>query len=169
MKNYLSKFKTNERSPARPKWTHAFSSALGGLIGIASIGLIAEWTKTPMLIAPFGATCILAFGVPDSPLAQPRNIIGGHLIAGIVGLCCLYWVGDSIFSMSLGVGISLALMQLTKTVHPPAGADVMVIILSHASWRFLFTPLLSGALVLVLVALIFNNAHKTRKYPKYWR
>jgi CBS-domain-containing membrane protein len=70
-----------------------------------------------MLIAPFGATCILAFGVPDSPLAQPRNIIGGHLIAGIVGLCCLYWVGDSIFSMSLGVGISFAIMQLTKTVH----------------------------------------------------
>ncbi|WP_044172816.1 HPP family protein [Flectobacillus major] len=169
MKHYFSKFKAQERSPARPKWTHAFSSALGGLIGISAIALLTEMTKTPLLMAPFGATCVLAFGVSDSPLAQPRNIIGGHVISATIGLICLNLFGDSWYSMAIGVGLSLAAMQLTKTVHPPAGANPLVIVLSHAKWSFIFTPVLLGAVILVVVALFFNNAHKTRKYPRYWR
>ncbi|GIZ16513.1 hypothetical protein RCZ15_24140 [Capnocytophaga catalasegens] len=80
-------------------------------------------------MAPFGATCVLAFGVPNSPLAQPRNIIGGHLISTLIELLCLYLPGNQWYSLALGVGLSIGIMQLTKTTHPPAGADPIVVIL----------------------------------------
>ncbi|WP_295810044.1 HPP family protein [uncultured Apibacter sp.] len=77
-------------------------------------------------------------------------------------------LGNEWYSMSLGVGLAIAIMQLTKTTHPPAGADPLVIITGGASWNFIINPVLSGAVVLVIVALIFNNLSKTRKYSKFW-
>jgi len=121
------------------------------------------------MMAPFGATCVLAFGVPDSPLAQPRNIIGGHLIASIIAIACVYLFGSEWYSLALGVSISIAAMQYTKTTHPPAGATPLVIIFAEPHWSFIFYPVLSGAVTIVVIALLFNNAIRTRRYPKYWR
>lgn len=119
-------------------------------------------------MAPFGASCVLAFGVPDSPLSQPRNIIGGHLISTTIGVLVLMLFGNEWYSMTLGVGLAIAVMQLTKTTHPPAGADPLVVIASGVSWNFILNPVLSGSLILVAIALIFNNLSKTRRYPKFW-
>lgn len=167
-KKYFAKFKTAERSPQAPEFTHAFFSALGALIAISCVALLSKATHVPFMMAPFGATCVLAFGVQDSPLAQPRNIIGGHLIASVLGLACLHWLGNDWYSLALGVGLPIGIMQLTKTTHPPAGATPLVIILSEAKWSFILYPVLTGAVAIVIIALVFNNILSTRRYPKYW-
>jgi len=167
-KKYFAKFKTAERSPQAPEFAHAFFSALGALIAISCVALLSKTTNVPFMMAPFGATCVLAFGVQDSPLAQPRNIIGGHLIASVIGLACLHWLGNDWYSLALGVGLPIGIMQLTKTTHPPAGATPLVIILSGAKWSFILYPVLTGAVAIVVIALVFNNILSTRRYPKYW-
>ncbi|PRY03132.1 HPP family protein [Pontibacter ummariensis] len=168
LKTYLHKFRRAERSPKPPALAHAAFSALGGLLAIALIAMLTQLSAVPFLMAPFGATCVLAFGVPDSPLAQPRNIIGGHFLSAFIGLLCLHLLGTDWFSLAVGVSLAIGMMQLTGTTHPPAGANPIVVILAKAKWSFLFSPVLSGALVLVVVALLFNNASKARRYPKYW-
>ncbi|WP_439648949.1 HPP family protein [Desertivirga xinjiangensis] len=108
-----------------------------------------ERTAIPLIMAPFGASCVLAFGVPDSPLAQPRNILGGHLISSLIGVLCYTYFGSTWYSLVIGVGAAIFIMQLTKTTHPPAGADPLVIIFAGASWKFILNPVLSGSLILV--------------------
>lgn len=155
-------------SPPRPDVRHIIYSWLGGFLGIFVISRLSAGVETPLLMAPFGATCVLMFGVLDSPLAQPRNVIGGHVLCTLIGLGFSYFLGNSALSMSLAVATSIAAMQLTKTSHPPAGADPLVIMLSHANWTFLFIPVLAGSLILVALALLFNNILEHRRYPKYW-
>ncbi|MCJ2131155.1 HPP family protein [Methylobacterium sp. E-045] len=118
-----------------------------------------------LLIAPFGASCVLVFGLPRSPLAQPRNVVGGHVISSAVGLICLSVLGASPVSFGLGVGVAIAVMLLTRTTHPPAGADPIVVILVGASWQFLFLPAFSGALIIVIVGIVFHRCVTGEKYP----
>ncbi len=169
MNNYLSKFKTNELSPQHSGLKFSTTSAVGGFIAIAIISLLTYHTGSAFLMAPFGATCVLAFGVPDSPLAQPRNIIGGHLLSTLIGIICLYIFGNTWYSLSIAVGLSIGLMQITRTTHPPAGADPIVVILGAKTLLFVVNPVLSGAIVITTIALIFNNLNTNRKYPTYWR
>ena len=119
-------------------------------------------------MAPFGASCVLAFGVWESPLSQPRNIIGGHLISTLVGLCVYHLLGSGTVSMALGVGLATGLMMLTRTTHPPAGANPLVVIMAGSSWSFLITPVLAGAVIIVLAALFVNNLDNKRHYPNFW-
>ena len=122
-------------------------------------------------MAPFGATCVLLFAVPTSPLAQPRNIIAGHFISAAVGLATLYSFGDSYLVMSLAVGSAIFLMQYFRAVHPPAGANPIVIALAGTSlvdWTFLFTPVLVGSVALVFVGAMLNNTFSQQRWPLYW-
>lgn len=169
MKTYISKLKTNEQSP-KPLGLHVSGfSGLGGFIAIAAIALLTTYTGHPFLMAPFGATCVLAFGVPNSPLAQPKNIIGGHVLATLVGLICLFLFGNEWYSLALGVGLAISIMQLTGTTHPPAGADPIVVILGAKTLAFIVNPVLVGAIVITAIALLFNNLNTERKYPVYWK
>lgn len=168
MKKYISKFKTTELSPQTVGSKHSIFSGIGGTIAIGVIAYLTKEMNMPLIMAPFGATCVLAFGVPDSPLAQPRNIIGGHLLATTIGLLCLTFLGTAWYSLAIGVGAAIGLMLLTKTTHPPAGADPLVIILAGANWSFLINPVLTGSIIITVIALLFNNMSKKRKYPKYW-
>jgi CBS-domain-containing membrane protein len=169
MKRYIVKFRTREQVPGSPPPSHILYSALGALIAISAVTLLTQTTDIPFMMAPFGATCVLAFGVIDSPLAQPRNIIGGHLIAAIIAVMCVYLMGNTWYSLAIGVSASIAAMQITKTVHPPAGATPLVIIFAQPHWTFIFYPVLTGSLVIVIIALLFNNIFRTRRYPRYWR
>ncbi len=142
-------------------------SALGAAIAIALTGLLTQWSHYPWQMAPFGASCVLAFGLPESPLAQPRSIVGGHLVASMTGLLVLYFLGDSWWAAALAVSLSLFFMQVTRTVHAPAGADPLVVLSSQAGFGFLLTPVLAGSLIIVLVALCVNNM-TGKSYPRYW-
>ncbi len=120
-------------------------------------------------MAPLGASCFLLFGVPDAPFAQTRNVIAGHLLSSLVGLVFFKYIGVSPVEMGLAVGIAIGLMLVTRTSHPPAGADPLVImIVGNLSWGFLITPVLVSTVILVLIALVFNNVGNGRSWPRYW-
>ena len=116
----------------------------------------------------FGASCVLLFGFPKSPFSQPRNVILGHLISSLVGLLFLHFIGNDYISMSLALAIAMSLMIATRTVHPPAGSNPIIIFLLGASWDYLIFPTLIGSIILVIVSLFYNNLHKNRSYPDYW-
>ena len=153
---------------ARPHHRHVFWSWFGSFFGIAITSYLTVKMHSPLLMAPFGATSVLIFGVPDSPLAQPRNVVGGNLLAALVSLMILYCLGSSPLTMGMAVSISIGIMQLTGTVHPPAGAVALVVMMTQPNWQFLWTPVLEGSMILVLCAVIFNNLAEERTYPKHW-
>lgn len=151
--------------PVARKW---FGAAIGGFGGFIVIYLLAQLTvslHTVLLIAPFGASCVLVFALPQSPLAQPRNVIGGHLISAGIGLGVFALLGAAPLSYGLAVGLAIAAMELTGTLHPPAGADPIVVILAKASWPFLFSPVLVGALAIVIIAFVYHRGISRRNYP----
>jgi len=119
-------------------------------------------------MAPFGATSVLIFGVPDSPLAQPRNVVGGNFLAALLSLIVLQFLGSSPWAMGFAVSSAIAIMQITGTLHPPSGAVALVVMMTKPDWKFLFTPALEGSIILVLFAVIFNNLAVERTYPKHW-
>ena len=140
----------------------------GGVLAIAAVGYLANVSGAPLMLGSFGASCVLLFGFPDSPFSQPRNVIGGHVLASLIGLVFLALFGAHWWSMALAAGTAIALMMLTRTVHPPAGSNPVIVMLLSPTWAFLLTPTLIGAVVLVLVALFFNNMPRERIYPRYW-
>lgn len=156
-------------APAAPSPAFVLASMFGAIAAIALTGWLTQLSGYPWQMAPFGASCVLAFGLPDSPLAQPRSIVGGHLVASVVGLIVLNILGDGWLAAGIAVGVALALMQLTRTVHAPAGADPLVVLASHAGADFLLTPVLAGSVTIVLVALVANNLRQRGSYPRYWR
>ena len=135
---------------------------------ILTLTYLTSITSTELLMAPFGASCVLAFGVWNAPLSQPRNIIGGHLISTFIGLSIYHLFGNEYWTIALAVGMSIAIMMLTRTTHPPAGADPIVVILGAYSWSYLVTPVLVGSLVIVAFALFINNMSSKRSYPTFW-
>ena len=135
---------------------------LAGSGAALAIGILAyldqATTNGLWLMAPFGATTVLVFGVPQSPLAQPRNVICGHLLSAIIGVCFAQYVGVYPWSMALATGLAIMVMLATKTTHPPAGADPMLIMLLGKSWPFVLNPVLAGAVIIVAVGYMVNTA-----------
>ncbi len=157
------------RAPQRPAAKYILWSWAGGTIGIGLVAMIAHLSGYPLLMAPLGASAVLAFGVPDSPLAQPRNIVGGHVFTTIVGLTFLSFFGADWWVAGLAVGASITVMQFTNTVHPPAGANPLVVLATGAAWDYVFLPVALSAAVLTVVAFLFNNIAPSRKpYPTFW-
>ncbi|MBL4601908.1 MAG: HPP family protein [Emcibacteraceae bacterium] len=168
MKSLLSKMSAVGNSPPRAPLKHIFWSWLGSSIAIGATALASIYSEMPFLFAPLGASAVLAFAVPDSPLAQPRNIIGGHLISAIVGVLFLLLLGSSWWVMALAVATAIAAMLLTRTVHPPAGANPLLVLMTGAQWDFVFLSVLPGVLILTISAIIFNKLASGRRYPIYW-
>ena len=146
---------------------------LGGFIAIASVALLTQSLSTLLILGSFGASCVILFAYPDAPFAQPRNTIGGHFLSSLVGLVFVSTFGVTWWVLAAAVATAIAVMMVTKTVHPPAGSNPVIIWLMAAShgalsWQFLLFPTLIGAAVITLVALIYNNLTREGNYPKYW-
>lgn len=154
--------------PPMPSLRHIAISWLGGCLAIGVVAYITQLSHAHLMLGSFGASCVLLFGYPDSPFSQPRNVIAGHCIASLVGLLFLSQFGAQWWSVALAVGTAIALMQLTNTVHPPAGSNPVIVMLAMPGWDFLLTPTLYGALLLVLVAVAYYKLQTGRSYPKYW-
>lgn len=136
----------------------ALISGLGAAVAIGLLSLAENLTSAGLwLMAPFGATAVLVFGVPDSPLAQPKNVIAGHLLTALIGVFFVSFIGVTPFTLALASGLAVSAMLLTKTTHPPAGANPLLIMLTGQSWSFLITPVLIGAVVMVLVGQLVNK------------
>ncbi|MEJ2898591.1 HPP family protein [Acinetobacter sp. NS-4] len=167
----FSIFEGKEKLAAFPKRHEVFRSLFGGTISIFLLLLLTKLTGNLYIMAPFGATCVILYAVSQSPLAQPRNVIFGHFISAFIGLFFLKFFPDSILTIALSVGCAIALMQVFKCVHPPAGANPLVILLTANSinyeWSFLVFPVLLGSIALVLVATVVNNIKTNNKWPLY--
>lgn len=162
-------FKSDGPLPPRSSSKDMLRGFFGGFFGVAILGLLTHVSGAPLLIAPFGASCVLLFTAPAAPFSQPRNLIGGNLLTSLIGLIMYYLFKDFWFAMPLAVGISIVAMQATRTLHPPAGANPLVIFLTgKAGIGFLMFPILGGAIILLVVALIINNISAKQKYPLYW-
>lgn len=136
-------------------------SGIGATIGIGVLAWAELLTSEfAMLMAPFGATAVIIFGLPTSPLAQPRNVVFGHLITAFIGIFFTQSIGVTAFTLALATGLAVSAMLLTKTTHPPAGANPMLIMMSGQSWSFLVTPVLLGAITLVLIAKVVHFVYQ---------
>ncbi|SHL97997.1 HPP family protein [Chitinophaga sp. CF418] len=154
-----------------------FWTFLGAFTGIGLIGLLQSNFLSPtdnlFLIGSFGASSVLIYGIINSPLAQPRNLLGGHLICALVGVTIHKLVpGELWLAAALSVSLSIVLMQITKTLHPPGGATALIANIGSEKikamgYMYVLSPVLSGVLILLLVALIFNNVTSHRKYPQH--
>lgn len=153
-----------------------FWSFIGSFVGIGSIGLIQTFffnqIENIFLIGSFGASSVLIYGAIQSPLAQPRNLIGGHIISACIGVTIYKLLPEIIWiTAPLAVSLSIIAMQFTKTLHPPGGATALIAIIGTEKikalgYLYVLFPVLSGSLILLIVALFFNNITTYRNYPK---
>lgn len=134
-------------------------AGLGGLLAIGLIGALTAWAQTPLLMAPFGASCVLLFSAPSSPFSQPANLVGGHLAATLVGLLLRTLLPDVWWAAALAVGLAIAVMAALRVTHPPAGADPLVVFAEGPGMGFLLMPVLAGACALLAVATLFHRAN----------
>ncbi len=169
MRTFLQKLKGDGAAlPPQPTPKAVALAWLGGVLAIAAVAALTNTLSVALVLGSFGASCVLVFGYPDVPFSQPRNVIAGHFISSLIGLLFLSVFGPHWWSVALAVGTAIALMMLTRTVHPPAGSNPVIVFLSQPAWGFLWFPTLFGAVAVVAVALIYNNATRDARYPKYW-
>jgi len=173
MKKRVVRFPAKVRGSFRGSYPAlSMKFAVWGLIsGTASILAILAVTRLaghPLLIGSFGASAVLLFGACDSPLAQPRNLVGGHLVSASVAVAVVALFGSGPLAMAAAVGLAIFLMYFTRTIHPPGGATALIGVQGHAGAEFLLFPILAGVLILLGVALFTNNIVNHRQYPKNW-
>lgn len=149
--------------PAMPN-RQALIAGIGGLIAIAAAAGLTQLSGTPLLMAPFGASCVLLFSVAASPLSQPINVVGGHILASIVGLALRAVLPNEWWAVGIAVGLAIGLMAALRITHPPAGADPIVIFAADPEWAYLATPVVTGSVLLVVVAYITHRLSGTQ-YP----
>lgn len=149
-------------------------ACLGALFGIALTGLITTWavglsSDLPWLIAPMGASAVLLFAAPASPLAQPWALIGGNLLAALVGVTCALWLSNLVVAAAIAVGITIGLMLALRCLHPPSGAVALTAVLGgpsiHAAgYQFVLDPVLLNSAALLGCALVYHGLTR-HPYP----
>ncbi len=155
------------RVDATERWRASLGAALGILVAaVVSRWIGAELSTTPWLAAPLGASAVLVFAVPSSPLAQPWSVIGGNTASALVGVACARWIGDVPVAAALAVSLAIAMMFVLRCLHPPGGATALLAVLTHATTPgFAALPILLNSVLLVGVGIFFNTA-TGRRYPR---
>lgn len=177
--NYFSKMRGGKHRPHRAPNHEVFWSFVGAFIGIYLVYYVGHLHELQLedslfLVGSFGATAILIYGVPNSPYAQPPNLVGGHVFSAIVGVACAWLLGNQpALAAALAVALALAVMHLTNTIHPPGGATALIAVIGgdqvHAlGFWYVLTPIALGAVIMLVVALIVNNLSPHRHYPQFW-
>ncbi len=147
------------------KIINALLSALGALIFISFLAYLENsFEGTIWLIPPFGASMVLVMAVHESRLAKPTNILLGHVLSALSGVIVLYLIGDHFLALGLAVGLAIFIMIITNTIHPPAGANPIIVIITGQGISFVLFPVAVGALMLVLFAYLYNKL-LNRNYP----
>lgn len=168
---------TGKCPPRKPLHKTAWSW-VGAFLGILIIGEVSsiQGVNNLFLVGSFGASAVLIYGAPLAEFSQPRNLIGGHFLSAIVGVLLFDFLGGSdAWVAPLAVSISIVVMHFTRTLHPPGGATALIAVIGgekvHAlRYLYIFSPILVGAVCMLLVALFVNNMSKDpkRHYPVYW-
>lgn len=144
-------------------------SALGGGAAIGLALLLAGPGMSPFLLASLGASTVILFVFTATAAAQPRALLGGHLGAALIGIVCQHLWGDALWVYALALALSVLLMLLTRCVHPPAGANALIMVHQHAGYAALLTPVLVGVVSLALVTLVWSRLSRQQKpWPGAW-
>ncbi len=118
------------------------------------------------LIASFGSSMVLLYGYPESPFAKPKNILFGHLVTSAIGILFYNFIPLPIYiSIPLAVGLGVGLMILLDVTHPPAGGNPIIVILGSVSFDYLFSPILTGCLIIIVFGIFLNKFVAKKKYP----
>lgn len=179
LRTYLGKMRGSTRgSPPRVSNSEILWSWIGGFLGMAVVAwvnqLVFTGTDMTLLIGSFGASAVLVYGAGRSPLAQPRNLLGGHVISAFVGVTA--WTSlrpHPWLAAALAVATAIAAMHLTRTLHPPGGATALVAVIGsdqihNLGYFYVLIPATVGPLLLLLVGLLVNNIPQSRRYPETW-
>jgi CBS-domain-containing membrane protein len=176
--NYFRKMRATTISPPRVSPSEILWSWVGGFCGIGAVSFInfnlIEKTDLLMVVGSFGASAVLIYGVIDSPLAQPRNFIGGHLVSALTGVTAYKMLHPYLWlAAAVAVATAIAAMHATRTAHPPGGATALIAVIGSAKvhalgYVYVIVPVGLGATVMLVVALLVNNIPNTRKYPRFW-
>ena len=144
-------------------------TSLAALGAVLFLGLLSLWSGQLLIVAPLGASCVLLFGYPASPLAQPRNIVLGNLLGALVGVALVSTAGQGPLVLALAVGLTILMGQQLRCLHPPAGGMAFLAVYLKVAWGFLLFPVLSGSVLLVLLAWGFSRwVPGASPYPRYW-
>jgi CBS domain-containing membrane protein len=142
---------------------------VGALFGIGFTAVLSHWlaseSVSPWLIAPMGASAVLVFGVPASPMAQPWAVVGGNTVAALVGLACVHWVPDIHVAAALAVSLAIGAMFVLGCLHPPGGASALLMVLTQtADPHAVLFPVLFNAVALTVAGVLYNTL-TGRAYP----
>jgi len=176
--DYFSKMKGTTTSPPAVRISEIFWSWIGSFIGITAVAsinyTIVDKTDLVMIVGSFGASAVLIYGAIRSPLAQPRNLIGGHVISAIIGVTAYKLLPAHLWLASpIAVATSIGVMHATKTLHPPGGATALIAVIGsqkihNLGYFYALIPAGAGPLIMLVVALLVNNIPKNRRYPEFW-
>jgi len=177
-REYFSKMKGGGMAPPGVSVAEICWSWLGSATGIGICGYLSSRYFEPrdllLIIGSFGASAVLIYAAIKSPLAQPRNLIGGHIVSALVGVACYKLFGGTVWmAAALGVSLAIVAMLVTRTLHPPGGATALIAVIGGGNVHdlgFLYAvfPAGVGAMILLVVALLVNNLASGRRYPEYW-
>lgn len=143
-------------------------AGLGAAIAIGVMEWFSATSHYPLAVIPFATSIVLVIGAPDTEPAQPRALIGGHLISTLVGLLVLKVTGPGAWAAAAGVGLAVLAMYLTGTFHPPAGINPLLVISNNLPWSFLVAPVFAGALMLTVFALAWHWWSHRSGWPQRW-
>jgi CBS-domain-containing membrane protein len=157
----------------RPQYLAILAGAVGGALAIAGMEQFSMSTAFPLMAIPFATSIVTVLGSPKAEPAQPRALIGGHLVSTLVGLLIVKVCGPAPWAAAMAVGLAMVAMHLTDTFHPPAGIDPLVVVVNNMSWSFLVAPVGVGALLLALFAFAWHNlvargANRGDTWPMRW-
>ena len=165
----------SKKSPAqkttkyqRPSFKIMVLASLGAFLAGSVLGIFNNLYLHPLVMGSFGASIFLVMAVPDNPFSQPRHVIGGHFLASLIGLFFLHVIGEMWWSMALALALSVLMMLVLKVPHPPAASNPIAIFLVSPDWLFLLAPTFLGSVIIVFIALLFNNLVRRGVYPQYW-
>jgi CBS-domain-containing membrane protein len=175
---YFSKMRGAKRTKSPVEFSEILWSWIGSFLGVGAVSLvffdIVNHVDKMMLIGSFGASAVLLFAVSGSPLAQPRNVLGGFMVSALIGVTAYKLFSHDLWLASaVAVSTSIAVMQLAQILHPPGGATALIAVIGsddiHSlGYSYVFVPVGMGACILLCVAIVINNIPKNRSYPQYW-
>jgi len=151
---------------AKERWR----AMIGAFIGISFAALLCRWVAQthgflPWLVAPLGASAVLVFAAPASPLAQPWSVVGGNTISAIAGIVCIQLIPDTTIAAAIAVAVAIGAMFTLRCLHPPGGAMALLTVLTGAThFSFAFFPAFVNSALLVLAGIIYNSVTR-RRYP----
>lgn len=144
------------------------AGAAGGGVAIALMEMFAAFGAFPLFAVPFATSIVLVMGSPEAEPAQPRALVGGHVVSTLVGLLVLSAVGPGPWAAAVAVGLAIVAMQLTGTFHPPAGIDPLLVVANNLSWSYLLAPVGAGAVLLALFAFVWHMTVRRYAWPHRW-